>query len=78
MAPNRASSVAAVRPRPDVAPVTSATSARSGAFDDAPLYNLAVLGQDREGIVLQLSRTLSKHDVNVEELQSSDVEPPKS
>ena len=58
--------------------VTSATSARPEKPDDAPLYDLAVLGQDHEGIVMQLASTLAKHGVNVEELVSTCESAPMS
>ena len=57
--------------------VTSTTSAASGE-EAGPLYSLAVLGQDREGIVLELSRALSRHGVNVEELNSTCESAPMS
>ena len=50
--------------------VTSTPSAAADAAGTGPLYSLDVLGQDHEGIVLELSRALSKHGVNVEELTS--------
>lgn len=58
--------------------VTSTTSTAPDAEDAGPLYSLAVLGQDREGIVLELSRALSRQGVNVEELNSTCESAPMS
>ena len=56
------------------------TSTASGApdKDSDPRYTLSVLGQDREGIVRDLSRVLAKQGVNVEELSSKCQSAPMS
>jgi len=58
--------------------VTSTTSTPVEEEETGPLYSLSVLGQDREGIVLDLSRALAKHGVNVEELNSTCESAPMS
>lgn len=58
--------------------VTSTTSAPAEAGEAGPLYSLSVLGQDREGIVLDVSRALAQHGVNVEELNSGCESAPMS
>jgi len=58
--------------------VTSTTSAPPDEADAGPLYSLDVLGLDHEGIVLELSRALSRHGVNVEELTSTCESAPMS
>jgi glycine cleavage system regulatory protein len=49
---------------PDVAP---------GATDRPPLVRLELVGQDRPGIVREISRVLAAQSVNVEELQTECV-----
>ena len=58
--------------------VTSTTSAPVEEKEAGPLYSLSVLGQDREGIVLDVSRALAQHGVNVEELNSACESAPMS
>ena len=58
--------------------ITSAPSEAPADEAAAPLYNLSVLGQDREGIVLDLSRALSRYGVNVESLESACESAPMS
>ena len=58
--------------------VTSTTGESPGPGDADPRYTLSVLGQDREGIVLDLARALSKHGVNVEEFTSTCESAPMS
>ena len=59
----------AVVVQPDQA-VTSLIAARLSSLD--------IIGQDRPGIVRQISRTLAQHGVNVEELESECASAPMS
>jgi glycine cleavage system regulatory protein len=45
---------------------------------DRPLMRLELVGQDRPGIVREISRVLANHGVNVEELQTKCVAAPES
>lgn len=58
--------------------VTFTPSAPPDDEDAGPLYSLAVLGQDREGIVRDLSHALSRFGVNVEALDSTCESAPMS
>ena len=58
--------------------VTSTAGPSRAGTDGDPRYTLLVLGQDREGIVLELSRALSSRGVNVEELSSTCESAPMS
>jgi glycine cleavage system regulatory protein len=50
----------------------------SPAGQPAPSLSLEIVGNDRPGIVRQISHTLAKHGVNVEELNTECVSAPMS
>jgi len=56
--------------QPDKAPAATATTARLSSLD--------IIGDDRPGIVRQISRTLAQYGVNVEELETECASAPMS
>jgi glycine cleavage system regulatory protein len=58
--------------------VTQLDSSSTDGFSEGSLWTIAVVGNDRSGIVREVTSVLAAHDVNVEELVTECTEAPQA